>query len=271
MGFILKLFGSNPLGISLYRILSYPHSYRIALVRLFLMLRPKIRPHYRVCLFEAAKMAHALGYDRISVIEFGVAGGNGLLALEKYAPKIERRFGVTIDIYGFDMGDGVGLPETQDPRDMPYFWAPGFYKMNHAHLASRLRRSKLILGNMSETVPAFILDTNTAAIGAVFVDVDYCSSSVVALQIFKRPLQNWLPRVLCYFDDVEVCNEFQGERAAIVEFNATCNNRKIARTQGHHEDVLFGTFSSKIYTLHDFSHAQYNVFIGGAAAAKLEL
>jgi hypothetical protein len=35
------------------------------------------RPHYGCCMLEAAKLAAKLGHPAISVIEFGVAGGNG--------------------------------------------------------------------------------------------------------------------------------------------------------------------------------------------------
>ncbi|MHC4129678.1 MAG: hypothetical protein ACYSUA_16250, partial [Planctomycetota bacterium] len=41
---------------------------------------------------------------RISALEFGVAGGNGLLALERAAMRLAEIFGVEIDVYGFDSG-----------------------------------------------------------------------------------------------------------------------------------------------------------------------
>lgn len=37
------------------------------------------RPNYAYCTYHAADLARRLGIPRISVIEFGVAGGNGLL------------------------------------------------------------------------------------------------------------------------------------------------------------------------------------------------
>jgi hypothetical protein len=271
MGPIRAIFGDHPLGVTLYRILTYPHPYRVAIARLFLQVRPRVRPHYYICLQEAAKTAKGLGYPRITAVEFGVAGGNGLLALEKYATAIERKFGVGIDIYGFDMGDGIGLPQAQDPRDMPYFWEPGFYRMDQKKLASKLKRAKLILGDIGETVAKLNEDVGVSPIGAIFVDVDYYSSTLSALRIFDRQSRNWLPRVLCYFDDVEVASEFFGEGAAIKQFNDTHDHMKIARTGGHHEDVLYGTLASKIFTLHDFNHPQYSVFFGSRAARQLEL
>ena len=37
-----------------------------------------IRPQYAYCMIEAAKLARDHGIKKISAIEFGVAGGNGL-------------------------------------------------------------------------------------------------------------------------------------------------------------------------------------------------
>ena len=56
-------------------------------------------PYAYIC-FNAAKLAKKLGYDRISVIEYGVGGGAGLLSLEEYTDEIKKILGVQIDIYG---------------------------------------------------------------------------------------------------------------------------------------------------------------------------
>ena len=37
------------------------------------------RPQYGYCLYNAARLAKKLGHNRVSAIEFGVAGGRGLL------------------------------------------------------------------------------------------------------------------------------------------------------------------------------------------------
>jgi hypothetical protein len=49
-----------------------------------------------------AALGKVLGVERISMIEFGVAGGRGLLAMEKTAELIEEMVGNGIDVYGFD-------------------------------------------------------------------------------------------------------------------------------------------------------------------------
>ena len=66
-------------------------------------------PYAYIC-FNAALLAKKLGYERISVIEYGAGEGSGLLSLEEYTDQI--------DIYGFDSGQG--LPKPNDYRDLPY-------------------------------------------------------------------------------------------------------------------------------------------------------
>src|SRR5262245_29668740 len=65
------------------------------------------RPEYGHCLLQAAQLARRLGHSRISAIEFGVAGGNGLVALERHAAYVTRQTGVEVAIYGFDTGEGT--------------------------------------------------------------------------------------------------------------------------------------------------------------------
>jgi hypothetical protein len=48
------------------------------------------RMAYAYGLYQAALEAKALGIPAISAVEFGVAGGNGLVALERYAEHVER-------------------------------------------------------------------------------------------------------------------------------------------------------------------------------------
>src|SRR4051794_1057437 len=76
------------------------------------------RPHYGYCVYQGALLAKKLGHRRVSVIEFGVAGGKGLLNLEYHAEEASRALGIEIDIYGFDTGKG--LPAPVDYRDLPY-------------------------------------------------------------------------------------------------------------------------------------------------------
>jgi hypothetical protein len=47
-----------------------------------------LRPKYTWGVLHGAYLAQALGIHGISVIEFGVAGGNGLVSLERIAQKV---------------------------------------------------------------------------------------------------------------------------------------------------------------------------------------
>src|SRR5947207_261742 len=66
-------------------------------------------PAYLLGLVTAAEEAHNQRVAEISAIEFGVAGGSGLLALQNEAEDVERETGVKIKVYGFDAGQ-EGLP-----------------------------------------------------------------------------------------------------------------------------------------------------------------
>ena len=84
------------------------------------------RPHYAYGVQQGAYLANRLGLPAISVIEFGVAGGRGLIALEEIARLASQEYGVRVDVYGFDRG--VGLPKSSDLRDLPYTWEEGFLR-----------------------------------------------------------------------------------------------------------------------------------------------
>ena len=66
-----------------------------------------IRPQYAWGAVFAAAQARALGYTEVSLIEFGVAGGRGLLALEDIADVVSSMTGVRSCVYGFDTGSGL--------------------------------------------------------------------------------------------------------------------------------------------------------------------
>ena len=70
---------------------------------------------------QAVNLAKALDVERVSVVEFGVAGGNGLLALEKIAEQLEAIYGIAVDVHGFDTGGG--LPAPVDYRDLPNIYS----------------------------------------------------------------------------------------------------------------------------------------------------
>src|ERR1035437_6075365 len=90
------------------------------------------RPHYAYGVYSAADLARRLELPAITVAEFGVAGGLGLLALEKVAAEVAGHLGVAIHVVGFD--GGQGMPEAVDHRDLPHVWGKGFYAMDERQL-----------------------------------------------------------------------------------------------------------------------------------------
>lgn len=224
------------------------------------------RTHNGFCIYNAASLAGALGYPRISVIELDVAGGRGLINVEYHVEQIRKLSTVDFEVYGFDLGSG--LPAPVDYRDMPYMWAQGYYSMDQDKLQDSLKFSKLVIGNVRETCSTFFNDHEPAPIGCALFDLDYYSSTLDAFQIFHADHSNYLPRVYIYFDDIggggrRANNEFVGVLKAIEDFNQQSSDQKIARIQG-----LGATrkvpmpWDDHIFVFHDFSHPNYCDFIG---------
>jgi hypothetical protein len=220
-----------------------------------------VRPHYGRCLLQAALLAKKLGHERITAIEFGVAGGNGLMALEMHADHVAQATGVQVSIYGFDTG--AGMPSPTDFRDLPYLWQSGYYAMDAERLRARLRSAKLVLGPVEDTVRGFCELENPPPIGFVAFDLDYYSSTRSALGLLAAPHRFLLPRVVCYFDDIVgdlemAINEYTGELLAIREFNNNHDDLKLARVRGlRFLGHLPRLWHEQIYVAHLFTHPDY--------------
>ncbi len=214
------------------------------------------RPQYLIGTLAAAEQAKKQGVKAISVIEFGVAGGNGLVALQQEAAAVERETGVFVRVYGFDMG-AAGLPAfIGDYRDHPDVWRPGDYPMDENRLRARLdSRTTLILGNVKDTVGSFFKKYQPPPIGFVSIDVDLYSSSRDALGVFLSPGSQMLWHVPVYFDDIDFIfnHRFAGELLAIDEFNAASQTIKLDRWHGLANGRPFPErhFLTKMYVAHD--------------------
>ena len=234
------------------------------------------RPHYAYCLAYAAKLAATLGLKSFSALEFGVAGGRGMLALEDLCPQIEEQYGVRVEIYGFDTGEG--LPEPEDYRDLPYIWQSGFYKMDVDALTAKLKRGKLVLGNVRDTVPNFVEQHDPAPIGAAFLDLDFWSSTRDALEVFKGSFDTILPRIFTYCDDVVsidgggvLCDDV-GQLRAIRDYNETAPMRQLKPIAGLvHTRPVKAVWNSQIYVHHTFDHPQYNTYIHDDPDRQLQI
>jgi hypothetical protein len=232
--------------------------------------RPNLRPHFAWGALSATWLAKVLGLSRISVIEFGVAGGNGLVELEQIATEVSAVYGVAIDVFGFDTG--VGLPKPIDYRDVPNLYRASGFRMDEAKLRGRLKGAHLILGDLADTISTF-MSSAPAPVGFVAVDVDLYSSTMAAFKLFDGDPTILLPRVYCYLDDIlgETFSEFTGERLAVMDFNGAHPMRKISPIFGLRyflrEPHQMEAWPDQMFIAHLFDHELYERYAGTARDA----
>lgn len=233
------------------------------------------RPHYAYCMLGAAALARRLGKTRISAIEFGVAGGNGLKFMCDFAHDVRRLTGVSVDCYGFDTGKG--MPAPAGAKDLPYWFREAQYAMDEAALRRKVPDGRLIIGEVKDTIPTFFDSFDPAPIGAIFNDVDYWSSTRDSFALFdaakSRP-QHFLPRTYMYFDDIlgweyEMYGPFNGQLAAMHEYNASQDEVKIHLNQNLLPQLHL-KYRHQIYYAHLFAHPDYAAYVGDADQEALE-
>ncbi|WP_424217238.1 hypothetical protein ACN20G_34705 (plasmid) [Streptomyces sp. BI20] len=243
------------------------------------------RPHYAHGVRRATELAARLGHPGVTVIEFGVAGGNGLLALAAHARHYAAATGVRVRVVGFD--SGAGMPAAKDPRDLPHLFGPGFYTMDHARLRARLGETdsdsdaltdtELVLGDLADTLPAH-LDAHADAlrehpVGFIALDLDTYSATATALDLFRTPGHaHLLPRVTCYLDDLPGTVEGIGEAAAVAEFTAERPDRPMGRVLGLRAFTPFDpAWADQIFVHHRLDHPDYARLELGATGDQLPL
>jgi hypothetical protein len=238
-----------------------------------------IRPHYAWGTVFAAAQAKALGHDSVSVVEFGVAGGTGLIALQTIARDVAKTFGLHLAVHGFDTGEG--LPAVEDPRDLPQLYAGGHYRMDHGALEHKLDRriTTLHLGRISDTLSGF-LSQSPPPIGFCSVDVDLYTSTMDALEILRgsQALQRCLPRVVVYLDDSMglTFGDFTGERLAVREYNDEHKgSRGVSPVYGLRYHLGWPHRSAQwpdmLYWAHLLDHPRYGAFDGLVPATEAPL
>lgn len=220
-------------------------------------------PHYAYCIYIAALRAKQLNKKNVSVIEFGVANGRGLIAMGKYAKYISKKWKININVYGFD--SGTGMPENLNYKDHPELYVQGDFPMQDKNkLISILpENTKLILTDLNTNEWVNFIDLNSS-IGFVSIDVDYYSSTIKILNCFKDIQSDlMLPNCLFYFDDIHLDNHNikQGELLAIEEFNSLTENRILDwyYVRLKHQ-LIFNNelWLIKIYQLHVLDHVYRN-------------
>jgi hypothetical protein len=233
-----------------------------------------LRPNYTWSVLHAASIAMRTGREAVSVIEFGVAGGNGLVALERAADAASDRLGVDVRVYGFDTGQG--LPAPRDNRDAPFLMDRGDFPMDVELLRSRLSRAELVLGDVCDTIPAFMA-AEKPAIGFVSFDLDYYSSTRDALEILRGDAAGLMPRVLCYFDDTHgyPWGDHNGARLAIAEHNERDDERTLDEIHGLHYLLPLSQrelrWPEAMYIAHAFDHLAYAEAEGTELTRRLDL
>ncbi len=232
------------------------------------------RNHYAYIVYYGALAAKTLGLDRIAVLEFGVAGGAGLLAMEDCAREIGTALSIQIDVHGFD--GGTGMPPPADFRDAPHVWREFDFKMDVDSLKRRLRTADLHLGSLDDTIHAFSAEDH-APIAAISFDLDYYSATMQAFRVFDD--KSILPRVMCYFDDmvnnpVEAISSLAGERRAIADYNQAHPDKiidpdwSLGSKAGSH---AFARWADRIRIWHDHAHPMAQTYVGAGSAGALAL
>jgi len=210
-------------------------------------------------MLRAADVAKYFGRQSVTVVEFGVASGAGLLNMISLAPAIEQETGVKLQIIGFDTGSG--LPPIQGYKDHPEIWNPGdFATEDRDKLLDKVGgRAQIIWGDISDTVDSFADSLDASApLGFISIDVDIYTAAKAALRCLTNKPEKYNPAVSMYFDDVSsfFATDWAGELAAIAEFNGDHALRKIGcdRSLPGHRPVKFASWYSKMYGCHILDH-----------------
>jgi hypothetical protein len=217
-----------------------------------------IRHNNAYGILAAADLARELGVRELTLIEFGIGSGAGLVNMCRIAQRVTRATGVHFRVAGFDTGRG--MPPPLSYRDHPEIYQEGDFPMDEAAVRRVLPdNAALVIGELRDTVPAFLQTvTAEAPIGFAVVDVDYYSSTRDALVLFNGKPEQYLPRTLVYLDDLEhpSHNSWCGERRAILEFNEAHELRKIEQHAFLRGYRIFrnARWIDHMFTLHVLDH-----------------
>ena len=223
-----------------------------------------VRQQYAFSLLKTAELAMAQGLKSVTVIEFGVAAGAGLVNICEISRKITQLTGIDFEIFGFD--SGKGMPPPRDHRDHPEIFSEGSYPLidRSALMRALPDNAKLILGDIQETLPPFIDGLSASSpVGFAVIDVDYYWSAKECLKVFLGGADNYLPWTLVYLDDIgfESANPSAGELLAVREFNEENEMRQIHLFEGLRHKRLFKHTSwfDQVYLLHVLDHGRRNI------------
>ena len=213
---------------------------------------------YAAGLQAAGRYAKMFGLSKFTAIEFGVAGGNGLIALANHAQQISRQTGIEVDVVGFDTG--IGLPAVEDWRDAPWIYSPGDYPSDTSAIRRRLAgRGTLVIGDVRDTFSTWLHGDARAPVGFISIDVDYYSSTRAILDgLTSCAAEALLPIASIYLDDI-LCfgvPRCAGELAAVVEFNRNNRTRQFDRADWIAEFRPYreALWLRRLFDLYSFDH-----------------
>ena len=223
------------------------------------------RPHYALGLLMAAHQAKHFNIKKISVIEFGCWNLEGLIDLEQHSVEISKIIDVEFQIYGFTLKEG--LPNYKFNKfDRYNEWKQGDFKFSAHRNLKKLKKSKVIFGDVKKTIKPFIKRTNflSAPIGFIINDLDYYTSTMNSFKILEMSNKNYLPKPVLYFDDFFRSNKFEGEYKAINDYNNK-SKKKIATILEFAEQLSLSwqkwIFLGKRFKyLIDFNNPKYHKF-----------
>lgn len=217
-----------------------------------------VRPQYAFGILNSAQIAKSLGFKKVTLIEFGVGSGAGLMNMIELARKTKKATGIDFQIVGFDTG--AGMPKAKDFRDHPDLYSQGDFPMEWEKLSLALQgEAQIFIGEIKNSLEKFIAALSPdAPIGFVSLDVDYYSSAVDALNLFKVLPQYFLPTTHIHVDDIQLepHNSLCGELRAIKEFNASQKERILERHSFFENRRIFrnATWLKHMYQLHLLDH-----------------
>ena len=217
-----------------------------------------LRQPYAYCILEAALLAKKYGIRKLTLMEFGVANGAGLLNICMIADLVTKETGVEFAVVGFDTGEG--MPPARDYRDHPEKYFTGDFPVTDKDklVASLPANARIIFSDIGQALATFAREVE-APIGFIAIDVDYYWSTKEALDVLLLDAERYLPMVFMYFDDVQDIedNAYCGELLAINEFNADPHPmRRLGRANFLSELRLFkrAIWHKQIYIAHVFDH-----------------
>ena len=222
------------------------------------------RPNYALGILMAAHQAKELNYKKISIIELGCWNFEGLIDIENYINDIKKFIDIDFSVYGFELGSGH-IKEETDPRNRLYELSGGDYAFKKDENIKKLKFSKLILGDVKETVPKFLEEKHLddAPLGFVIFDLGFYTSAKDALNLLKSKSKRYLPRTIIYSDNNYFVLENEADKLAFAEFNN--EGGKTISPIGELAEQLSISWNKwiflgkRMFILSDLKHEKYNI------------